>query len=460
MTRSGLALVVVALLWPAGAPAEEQGIDGFDEIWTGRVPHAMSVAASGDFVYVNGAERRLEVHDFSDLQNPRWVASFPPGGWRLELDGDDLYSFGHSMGVQHFDVSLEIPRLVGSFSFGDPLVSFAGGARVGDSLFVAAHQTGIHVLRMGPPMEPLSVIDLEQNAAYDLARAKGHFLVANGRYGLTVLSIDPLPRVEATLALPGLSNDVLVAEGDSVAFVSLGPGGIASVDITDIRDPQIIEIQETRGNAWEMSMLGTQLYVGAYTQVERYDASDPTRLRRVAWDETEHFALGVAPMIHSGGDTLLAVADWAGLRLYEMGVGSVPDIAFSAERIDFGVVAATAVDTVVRVFNTGSATLEAGVVSFPAEFEVSPRRFSIPPGEVRDVFISTSGDRNISGAIRFFSNDPDEGEFDQLVYKNNTTFPQVGSPAPDFTLVGTDGEEHSLSDYVGRPVYLQFGADW
>ncbi|MGK2947641.1 MAG: peroxiredoxin [Acidimicrobiales bacterium] len=33
---------------------------------------------------------------------------------------------------------------------------------------------------------------------------------------------------------------------------------------------------------------------------------------------------------------------------------------------------------------------------------------------------------------------------------------EIGQPAPDFTLKGTDGEQHSLSDLSGTPVLLVF----
>ncbi len=36
----------------------------------------------------------------------------------------------------------------------------------------------------------------------------------------------------------------------------------------------------------------------------------------------------------------------------------------------------------------------------------------------------------------------------------------LGSPAPDFTLKTLAGETASLSDYTGRPVFLNFWASW
>ncbi len=34
--------------------------------------------------------------------------------------------------------------------------------------------------------------------------------------------------------------------------------------------------------------------------------------------------------------------------------------------------------------------------------------------------------------------------------------PEIGDPAPDFTLPGSDGAEHTLSEYRGRYVVIAF----
>ena len=38
--------------------------------------------------------------------------------------------------------------------------------------------------------------------------------------------------------------------------------------------------------------------------------------------------------------------------------------------------------------------------------------------------------------------------------------PEIGKTAPDFTLKGLDGQEVSLSDFRGKPVLLNFWANW
>ena len=76
------------------------------------------------------------------------------------------------------------------------------------------------------------------------------------------------------------------------------------------------------------------------------------------------------------------------------------------------------------------------------------------------VLVTASGTNSVQNNITYISHDPDESSKTQEVYKNNTGFPQFGSLAPDFTLAGTDGQNHTLSDYQGRVVYLEFGGAW
>ena len=50
------------------------------------------------------------------------------------------------------------------------------------------------------------------------------------------------------------------------------------------------------------------------------------------------------------------------------------------------------------------------------------------------------------------------GMFAAAMLLASTAFaaPEVGDPAPDFTLPGSDGAEHTLSDYRGRYVVIAF----
>ena len=80
--------------------------------------------------------------------------------------------------------------------------------------------------------------------------------------------------------------------------------------------------------------------------------------------------------------------------------------------------------------------------------------------ETGAVTITAAGAGTTWGRIYYNSDDPDEAVVQQYVYKNNGGFPQIGSLAPDFSLMGTDNQMHTLSDYRGRVVYLEFGASF
>lgn len=52
------------------------------------------------------------------------------------------------------------------------------------------------------------------------------------------------------------------------------------------------------------------------------------------------------------------------------------------------------------------------------------------------------------------------GRVDNPNRLNNIAAPRSGAPAPNFTLVDLEGNSHTLADYEGRPVIINFWATW
>ena len=111
------------------------------------------------------------------------------------------------------------------------------------------------------------------------------------------------------------------------------------------------------------------------------------------------------------------------------------------------------------VRNTGGTTLTVTNIQRPAGINVQPSAFSLSAGDSLVVMVTASG-QTVSGGLHYLSNDPDEPAWNQNVYVNNSSFPQVGSMAPDFTLQGTDGGTYTLSNMRGHVVFLEFGGGW
>jgi hypothetical protein len=457
-----LVLVLVALVTgPSIATAQLDNLEFVGH--TEENPfHLMNAEIVGSRVFISEGlgGGGMETYDISDPVAPLRIDQDGPTTWRTRAypELNLLLGFGHHTGVAIYDISdTAATVLLGEYD-PPPGTAYEGGALRGDTLYVAAHQIGIEVFDVSnlASIVPIDTIDLGENAAWDADVLGDYLIVANGRFGLAIVDLgaDP-PSVVATVELPGLANDILIS--GALGYLSLGPSGLASIDLSDPANPFLLDHnQETGGNVTSLGLLGDTLVSGSWFLLETYDVSDPANIVRSGWDNTKTWAMG-ADIEDDPGGPLIAVADWRGVSTYRPNADLGPDIEVYPREVDFGQVG-TSKDTTVFVYNRGSATLDVSTVD-PNDFTSSPSIFSIPPGGSQEVTITanTFNPRRLS--IRYNSNDPDEASVRQFVYKNNP-FPQIGSPAPDFTLLGTDGLWHSLSDELGRVVYLEFGANW
>jgi len=452
-----------ALLLPTDALAFE-GVDGMRLLGRNddEFAHMMDFQVVGDKAYASvGLGLGFHVYDISDPTDVTRVTRVGLPAWRSWIGGTEAYSFAHDRGVQILDISGGGSAvLLKAYDPPGTNISYEGGVLVGDLLYVAAHQRGIYVLDLDPESDfaPIDQIVLTDNASWNVVESGGYIFVANGRFGLSIVDLSGAEPVEVgILPLPGLANDVEVA-GD-VAFLSLAADGVASVDVSDPANPILLDRAATLGNAFTMGLEGNVLGVGSYGYLEWFDVSDPSAIERAGWDATLVYAMGADVGVVSG-DTVVVVADWRGMGVYAPGNDPTGDIEVYPTRLDFGPVSAAGRDTIIEVRNSGAGALVVTSIDPPAEITVDPASFTLGPGETQPVTVTAAGTGSVRSTIRYHSDDPDEPESVQYVYKNNHTFPQVGSLAPDFSLFGTDGEVHTLSDYRGKVVYLEFGASW
>lgn len=69
----------------------------------------------------------------------------------------------------------------------------------------------------------------------------------------------------------------------------------------------------------------------------------------------------------------------------------------------------------------------------------------------------------VAGAAVLYNTLKDTVDTNQLASQDTTGPEDTGrelQPAPDFTVFGSDGETHKLSDFRGKPVVLNFWASW
>ncbi len=457
--RKGVGVITfVLLLMPAIFLGSVDGLEFQGSVTPAGVGHRMDCEVVGDRAYVSVATSSsgLEAFDISDPANPVQIFSGGPAAWRSQSYGDTLLvMYCRDDGVTLFDISGSSPTQIGQYNPPGPAELLEGGVLVGDTLYCAAHQNGIYLVDVSNPGSPLKVGEFAPDSvnAWNIAYRDSFLFVANGRFGLSVLDTQGGLQEVATLSLPGCAND-LVIDGDVLA-ISLGIDGLATVDISDPCNPVLRDTAPSAGSVWSSGIAGHMVATGSWYVLELFDVSNPDAIERAGWDNTPVWALGA----DIRDDGLIGSAGWIPVLLYDTGADTGGDIDLEHQVLDFGPVFSSR-DTSLAVRNTGAGSLTVTSITTPSGISVSPGSFILSPGDSIEVTVTASGSETTSGYITYHSDDPDEPGRTQEVYKNNFSFPQFGSLAPDFTLAGTDGLSHTLSDYQGKVVFLEFGGAW
>lgn len=420
--------------------------------------HIMDVEVVADNAYIaNGLGFGLEVYNIADPSNPQRIFNDASSAWRCRAYGDTmLFVYHRRSGVTIWDISGSgSPVQLGQYDPPGSLEALEGGALVNDILYCAVHQNGIYEIDVSNPANPqkIGAIALTNSATWNVEAQDSFLFAANGRFGLSIIGLAGGLHEVANLPLPGLANDIVL--DNTVAAISLGADGFATIDITDPYNPVLMDVVTTDGCVWGSGIRDHQVITGAWRVMELFDISDPYNIAKIGWDNTKTWAHGA----DIRDDSLIVVADWRGMSCYEIGNDPGADIDLYPQVIDFGLVSSTK-DTTVIVYNSGSATLSVSSISVPSGISLNPNAFSVQPGDSQLVTVTATGSGNVNGFVTYYSNDPDEASKTQEIYKNNTSFPQVGSLAPDFTLYGSDNNWHTLSDYQGKVVVLEFGGAW
>jgi hypothetical protein len=137
-------------------------------------------------------------------------------------------------------------------------------------------------VRVSPlvPLEPRSAEAAAALQARGDAAIEDRGLVYRGSTaGLVIGRLDPADgdwTEVAVVYLPGAAVDVAVAFG--AVFVSLGPAGVAVIDVADPRSPRPLALIETPGAALRLHLDGRRLAVAAgHAGVLLFDVSVPGR---------------------------------------------------------------------------------------------------------------------------------------------------------------------------------------
>lgn len=217
----------------------------------------------------------------------------PAGGGEptgaLALDGDTLY-LGVSRSIHVIDLQTGVfPGKIAEVTLDRNPERLAVA---GDSLYVAAGESGVIIVDVGEPGNPRIKGRYEAvDRAEDVFATDDLLLVAAGSDGLVLLDTSDGAKPGKIGSYP-LEYAWGVVARDGVAYVAAGFEGLAVIDIGDPSEPKLIGVQDTVDCALRVAVSGgTACVADWHSGVRIIDVSEPATLKEIghhhlpwAWD--------------------------------------------------------------------------------------------------------------------------------------------------------------------------------
>jgi len=277
--------------------------------------------------------------------------------------------------------------------------------------------------------------------------------VADHEHGLVVMerSTANRPSPVETHSIGGVQA---ISMNSSVLAAAAGSDGVALFSREDPLALKPLSTVDLGTFVIDVAVDGDVLWAVTHERVHAIDIQDPESATPIASRTTPYWAMAVAAQ-----DDEAWVGDWGAIRGFTVNA-SLPaadiDVQVSEMLLD------SKGETVsLLVHNRGRDTLEIDAVGAQdTTLQVSTlSELDVPSGaELRLELEWRGGEVDTLLCIR--SNDPDEPIATVRLHTGGATHPLVGQPAPDFSLIDLEGNEHRLSDQLGHPVVLSYFATW
>ena len=464
--------VVILMLLFGTLPTQAQYRDNtpaFGRVRPNGLVHILDIELAGRVAYAGGAGG-LWIIDVGDASRPFLMGTYRPrsGGTRggaqiygLALNGTVVYCCERTGGVEVIDVSFPgSPVPVGQRYRRDKTHAYEHALKVGDTLYLAAHESGVEVCDITTPQVLRHVGETRTTNAFALAQAGSALFVADGAGGLCVLDLsDPVsPREIGRAQTTSLAIDV-VLDGD-YAYVAVGSRGMDVFDIRNPAEPVFVTNYHVDGFSNHLNLDRDRVYLANWETVEVVDITAPDRPRLVATQHAFERAMGIAVR-----DGTFYVGDWATFRIYGYEDLEAPDVNVDPLEMHFGTVAVgSSLALTMRVENVGQVPLSVtGLSASGSGFSVVSSAFTLEPFASQDVqvFYQPTSSRRASGFVSIRSDDPDEGEKIVPLVGGDRTI-GVGDRPPDFTLQDSQGNRYRLQELIDQDyvVVMALFASW
>ncbi|MBC2696158.1 MAG: hypothetical protein HF982_12970 [Desulfobacteraceae bacterium] len=255
------------------------------------------------------------VLDTSDLLNPVSVGYCETPGYAKDSCVKDGYLYvADSPNLQVIDVrNPSNPTIVGHYD--TPGSAFAVD-RKGDFLYVADLESGLQILNISDPINPIWAGSYGHNV-WDVCVTKNYAYLASGKTGLEIVDIsNPTnPVLIGCYDTPGAAIGVTI--DDAYAFVADGESGLHIIDISNPSNPMYVGQYDTPGQAFRIYACNDYVYISEIDDLghkkgtlQVIDVSDPQNPMLA-----ESYNTPGMPFNMTGIYSLIYLADFASLMI-------------------------------------------------------------------------------------------------------------------------------------------------
>ncbi|MGC6510524.1 MAG: hypothetical protein ACON4U_19055 [Myxococcota bacterium] len=403
-------------------------------------------------------EGGLMAFDLSEVDSPSFTKATHPTDWdhrfyQLVLGTyPALYATHRDEGLAVYSrTDVSQPELITTIETNN----LGGGTVVNERLYITDHTGGLHTFDVSNPMQPSLISTQDYSGSPWKAIAHGNFLyLADNQKGVVVFGIhDPdSPLYLGHTVAKGGVQDLTISEDGNALYAAVGAFGLETFSLDNPERPESVGHIPIHHSAVAVDIGGSNLWVATQRDIVLFDAQVPLTPKLIATEQTEQWAMTVSATEHYA-----YVGDWGYLRTYER----TPNVVASDLDLSVNLLQLQANGQIkVRASNFGNSPLQLqGATSSSPELIVEASSATLDSGESGWLRITTTEDFD-TAEVCIASNDPDEPVQRIKVTASGEGGTDLGTAAPDFTLVDLEGQSHTLSDYRGQPVLLCYFATW
>ena len=199
--------------------------------------NANEVYIDGDYAYIADGNAGLQIIDITDKKNPDIIATCdtPDDAWGVYVEGNYAYIVGN--GLQIIDITdKKNPNIISSASGGPEGIYIKGNY---------AYTSGDDDLLI---MDITNKVNPYPVGSYNLS---SEYIIKNNSSDATEFAWD--------IYVEG--NYAFIAVGSRDKITEMDGRGLQIIDITDKKNPDIVGVCKTSGNAWGVFVEGNYAYV-------------------------------------------------------------------------------------------------------------------------------------------------------------------------------------------------------